>query len=163
LLCLQEDSTVVFVPTGLCTEWWWWLCFQVSRFQPLWLCHSFTVTLMVVLTCRNSFCDAETKAPFPASYNTITISTPRLPRGSIVGPASSLLRERIHDTRRGLDEISRALLGLHLRLAGKLPTDDWTLLDRITFEWAAQVAADDKARQCSGFERLHGAQHPARL
>jgi hypothetical protein len=26
-----------------------------------------------------SFCDAETKVPFPASYNSITISTPRLP------------------------------------------------------------------------------------
>jgi hypothetical protein len=31
------------------------------------------------------FCDAETKAPFPASYNSITISTPRLPRVSTVG------------------------------------------------------------------------------
>jgi hypothetical protein len=73
----------------------------------------------------------------------------------------SLLRERIHDTRRALDGISRALLGLHLRLAGRLSVDDWSLLDRITFERAAQVAAVDKARQCSKFERLHGAQHRA--
>jgi hypothetical protein len=29
-----------------------------------------------------SFCDADTKAPFPASYNFISISIPRLPRGS---------------------------------------------------------------------------------
>jgi hypothetical protein len=44
LFCLQEDNTFVLVPTGLCTEWCWlWMCFQVSRFQLLWLCHSFTV------------------------------------------------------------------------------------------------------------------------
>jgi hypothetical protein len=36
-----------------------------------------------------SFCDAETKATFPVSYNSITISTPRLPRESTVGPASA--------------------------------------------------------------------------
>jgi hypothetical protein len=29
------------------------------------------------------------------------------------------------------------------------------------FSIASQVAAADKARQCSKFERLHGAQHPA--
>jgi hypothetical protein len=33
-----------------------------------------------------SFCDAEFKAPFPSSYNSITISTPRLPRGSTFIP-----------------------------------------------------------------------------
>jgi hypothetical protein len=33
-----------------------------------------------------SLCDAEIKAPFPSSYNSITISTPRLPRGSIFIP-----------------------------------------------------------------------------
>jgi hypothetical protein len=32
----------------------------------------------------------------------------------------SLLRERIHDTRHALNEISRALLRLHMRLAGEL-------------------------------------------
>jgi hypothetical protein len=36
-----------------------------------------------------SFCNAETKAPFLASYNSITTSTPRLPRGSTEGPASA--------------------------------------------------------------------------
>jgi hypothetical protein len=49
----------------------------------------------------------------------------------------SLLRERIHDTRRALDEISRAMLRLNVRLAGKLSADDWALLDHITFKRAA--------------------------
>jgi hypothetical protein len=40
-----------------------------------------------------SFCDAKTKAPFPASYNSIIVSTPRLPRGSTVG--SSLMMEAV--------------------------------------------------------------------
>jgi hypothetical protein len=59
--------------------------------------------------------------------------------------------------------MSRALLALHLRLAGELATDDWALLDRITFEKASHVAAGDKARQCGKFQKLHGAQHPAPL
>jgi hypothetical protein len=42
-----------------------------------------------------------------------------------------------------------------------LSTDDWALLDSITFERAAQVVADDKTRKCSKFQRLHKAQHPA--
>jgi hypothetical protein len=46
-------------------------------------------------------------------------------------------------------------------LDGELSTDDWAVLDHITFERAAQVAADDKTRQCSKLQRLHRAQHPA--
>jgi hypothetical protein len=57
--------------------------------------------------------------------------------------------------------MSLALLRLHLRLAGELSADDWALLDHITLERAAQVAADDKTRQCSQFQQLHRAQHPA--
>jgi hypothetical protein len=46
-----------------------------------------------------SFCDAETKAPFPASYNSITISTPRLPRGS----HSSLMMEAVRTSETSVD------------------------------------------------------------
>jgi hypothetical protein len=77
--------------------------------------------------------------------------------------SNRLLRERIHHTRRELDEISRAMLALHLRLAGEFSADDWALLDRITFGEASHVATADKARQSGKFQKLHGAQHPAPL
>jgi hypothetical protein len=74
---------------------------------------------------------------------------------------NTVIRERIHHTRRELDEISRALLALHLRLAGELSADDWAFFDHITSEKASHDTADDKARQCGKLQKLHGAQHPA--
>jgi hypothetical protein len=62
-----------------------------------------------------------------------------------------------------LDDIFRALLALHLCLAGELASDDWALVDLIIFEKALHDSAGDKARQCGKFQRLHGAQHPSPL
>jgi hypothetical protein len=70
----------------------------------------------------------------------------------------SLLRVRIHDTRRALDDISRALLGLDLLLDGKLSTDDWALLDRITFERQHSLQLtikSDSAVSSSGYTGLN--------
>jgi hypothetical protein len=67
----------------------------------------------------------------------------------------NLLQELVHHTRPELDDISRALLALHLRLASEFLADDWALLDRITFEKASHVVVGDKARQCGKFQKLH--------
>jgi hypothetical protein len=108
-----------------------------------------------------SFCDVETKAPFPASYNSITISTPRLLRGSTVGPASAYSGRASTTLDARWMKISRVLLRLRLRLPGELSADDWALLNCTTFRRSAQVAADDKTKQCTKFQRLHRVQHPA--
>jgi hypothetical protein len=44
-------------------------------------------------------------------------------------------------------------------LAGELSAKNWALLDRITFEKASDIAANDKIRQCGKFQQLHRAQH----
>jgi hypothetical protein len=72
----------------------------------------------------------------------------------------TLLRERIHHNRRELDNTSRKLLEIHLRLASVLSKSDWSLIDQLTFKKATRVGEDSKARQLRKFTRLHKTQHP---
>jgi hypothetical protein len=71
----------------------------------------------------------------------------------------SLLKERIHYTRRELDAVSRELLKLHLLLASTLSAVDWDLIDSITNE-VLRLADDVRARHCRKFMQLHKTQHP---
>jgi len=72
----------------------------------------------------------------------------------------ALFLERIQQNRRELDNISRDLLEIHVRLAIVLSKSDWSLIDQITFKKAASVGEDSKARQLRKFARLHKTQHP---
>lgn len=105
------------------------------------------------MTIPCPFCNAQTKSSSPAFYNCINTSTPRPPGGSTGVPAS-VHSVRASTTPGALDEIHRALLRLHLRLAGELSAVDYTLLDRITFDRISQVAPDNKSGQCCKFQRL---------
>ena len=70
------------------------------------------------------------------------------------------LRERIHQIRRELDNTSRDLLEIHLRLAIVLSKSDWSLIDQLTFKKATRVGEDSKARQLWKFASLHKTKHP---
>jgi hypothetical protein len=72
----------------------------------------------------------------------------------------ALLRERIHQNRRELDNISRELLKIHLRLARVLFKSNWSLIDQLTFKKAARVGEESKGRQLRRFARPHKTQHP---
>jgi hypothetical protein len=72
----------------------------------------------------------------------------------------ALLRERIHHNRRELDNTSLELLKIHLHLGSLLFKSGWSLIDQLTFEKAARVGDDSKARQLQKFSRLHKTQHP---
>jgi hypothetical protein len=60
----------------------------------------------------------------------------------------SLLRERIHYTRRELDTVSRVFLKLYLLVVHTLSAEDWDLISRIT------------SQHCRNFLLLHKVQHP---
>ena len=72
----------------------------------------------------------------------------------------STLAKRIHHNRRELDNISRELLDIHLRLASVLSKSEWSLIDQLTFKKATRLGEDSKARQLRKFTRLHKTQHP---
>jgi hypothetical protein len=44
-----------------------------------------------------------------------------------------------------------------------LSDDDRALIDHINFEKASHAEADDKAKQCGRFQKLHGTQYPGPL
>jgi hypothetical protein len=71
-----------------------------------------------------------------------------------------LLRERIHHKRRELDNTSQDLLKKHLLLASVLSNLDWSLIDQLMFNKAAQVGEDSKAGQIRKFTWIHKTQHP---
>ncbi|PNF41399.1 hypothetical protein B7P43_G14428 [Cryptotermes secundus] len=74
-----------------------------------------------------------------------------------------MLRERIHQTRRELDAVSRELIKLHLLVARVLSADDWDLIDRITTQKAVNIGDQARARQCKKFINLQKTQHPPQL
>jgi hypothetical protein len=59
-----------------------------------------------------------------------------------------------------LDNTSRDLLEIHLRLAIVLSKSDWSLIDQLTFKKATRVGEDSKARQLWKFASLHKTKHP---
>jgi len=59
-----------------------------------------------------------------------------------------------------LDNISRELLKIHLRLASVLLERDWSLIEQLTFNKATRLGEDCKTRQLQKFTRLHKTQHP---
>ena len=72
----------------------------------------------------------------------------------------ALLQERIHHNRWELDNTSRELLEIHLRLASVLSKSDWSLIDQLKFKKATRAGEDRKARQLRKFAWLHKTQHP---
>jgi hypothetical protein len=72
----------------------------------------------------------------------------------------ALLRERIHENRRELDNTSRELLKFHLGIDNHLSESDWALIDRLTMNKARNMGEDSKARQFKKFARLYKNQHP---
>jgi hypothetical protein len=72
----------------------------------------------------------------------------------------ALLRERIHQNRRELDNISRDLLELHLQTANAVSESDWTLLHNLSYKKATRVGEESKATQIKKFTHLCKTQHP---
>jgi hypothetical protein len=71
---------------------------------------------------------------------------------------ASLLRERLHQNRRELDNISRDLLEVHLQVASAVSKEDWSLLDKLTYQKATQVGEESKATQIRKFNHLYKTQ-----
>jgi len=71
-----------------------------------------------------------------------------------------LLRETIHQNRRGLDITYQRLLNTHLSIANLLSESDLALIDQLTLIKAMRVGENSKARQIKKFTRLQTTQHP---
>ena len=107
-------------------------------------------SLAFLLRCR----DEETIPTFARVR--ASVSSPAIQR-ILRRTSLALVRERIHDKRKSLDDNARKLLKIHLCLSSSLSPLDWEYVDRATAAMGELLLIKDTERQRKKYSRLPSA------